>query len=355
MSNEFIPTLTHATERDIDLLLVEELYSCHNFVSWMAGHAGWDQAIRSATVLHSKRRTRNRREIDIFCEIDFVDGSNAAILIENKLDASEQQDQAESYREELAVLANAYQRRAMLIVCPETYATRHRAFVGKFDAIVSYEELAKYFRAREGAESGEPRRYRFRGNVLEQAIGKSRRGYEPVPNEVIGDFNARYCALVAETAPELIPGPSMRKAANPDESVSMIFDAAASLSILPPEIRPRRFAHELGKGQDNRANYVAATFAGWGPALKNLRAMFENDAAEVGASFSTKPPSKRTPAPGLVMSLPTKPANNQSDFAAQADVLRAGIFQANKLRRWLIDNQAILQKWKKAVDVELSN
>jgi len=41
MSNDvFIPTLTHATERDIDLLLVEELYSSRDFVLWMAAQAG---------------------------------------------------------------------------------------------------------------------------------------------------------------------------------------------------------------------------------------------------------------------------------------------------------------------------
>ena len=46
----FIPTLTHATERDIDLLLVEELYTSRDFVFWMAAQispidrSGNDQA-----------------------------------------------------------------------------------------------------------------------------------------------------------------------------------------------------------------------------------------------------------------------------------------------------------------------
>lgn len=355
MAEEFIPTLTHATERDIDLLLVEELYSCTNFVSWIAAKAAMDGRINSSIVLHSKRRTRNRREIDIFCEIKFNDGASGAILIENKLDASEQHEQAESYREELSILAENYQQKAMLLVCPQAYSTQHSEFSGKFDAMISYESLARYFGEKEGGASSEHRRYRFRRELLEQAINKSRRGYEPIPNATIGDFNAEYCDLLARAAPEIIPGPSMLKPANPDESVSMIFDAAASLAELPAEIRPRRFAHELGKGQSHRANYVAVTFARWGPALETLRDMLEADAAVLGANFASKPPSKRTPMPGLVMSVPTIPIDNQADFSAQSAELREGMLEAVKLRRWLLGNKAILRKWKAAIDMELSN
>lgn len=354
MSEEFIPTLTHATERDIDLLLVEELYASPAFVEWIAKRARLGGSIKSSTVLHSKRRTRNRREIDIFCEMRMGDGSEAAMLIENKLDALEQHDQAESYREELQVQAHRYARQTMLIVCPQAYAAQHPAFVGKFDETVSYEELAAYFSAREKLNDGQALRYRFRRELIEQAIHKSRRGYEPVPNPVIGDFNALYCGLLKKTAPDIIPGPSMLKPGNPDESVSMIFDAAASLAHISADIRPRRFAHELGKGQEHRANYVAVTFANWGPALPALRKMFEEDARELGAGFTTKPPSKRTPQPGLVMSCQTAPADNRSDFSNQRAVLEAGMLEAEKLRRWLLDHQPVLRKWRAAVERELA-
>ncbi|MBB3982840.1 hypothetical protein GGR44_002520 [Sphingobium fontiphilum] len=354
MSEEFIPTLTHATERDIDLLIVEELYASDHFVGWIAQRAGIQGKISSSVVLHSKRRTRNRREIDIFCELKINDGSEAAILIENKLDALEQRDQAESYREELAVHANKYANQAMLIICPAAYVAQHRVFTGKFDATVTYEELAQYFRSREEMSDEQSRRYRFRRELIEQAINKARRGYEPVPNQVIGDFNAMYCSMLEQAAPEIIPGPSMRKPANPDESVSMIFDAAASFASLPSDLRPRRFAHELGKGQSHRANYVAVTFANWGPALSALRELFQADAQDIGATFATKPPSKRTPQPGLVMSCPTPAADNQTDFAEQTAVILAGMTAADTLRRWLLDNQNILRKWKAAVEKELA-
>ncbi|MBY6200547.1 hypothetical protein KUV65_04175 [Maritalea mobilis] len=40
IEDEYIPTLSHATERDIDLLLVEELYASRNFLTWIAARAG---------------------------------------------------------------------------------------------------------------------------------------------------------------------------------------------------------------------------------------------------------------------------------------------------------------------------
>ena len=351
MSEEFIPTLTHATERDIDLLLVEELYSSREFVAWVLARADIAGCVRASRVLHSKRRTRNRREIDIFLECALGDGTRAALLIENKLDASEQPDQAESYREELNAIAGAYAQAAMIIVCPSSYLVPNRDFTSKFDARITYEDLARYFQAGQQALAGSlADRMEFRAEILEQAIHKSRRGYTPAPNEVIGDFNARYVALLEEIMPEIRPGPSMLRPASPDDSTSMIFDQDASLAELPPVVRPRRFAHELGCGLARRANYVAVTFAGWGAALPQVRDQVEADAAALGASFSAKTPNKARPNPGLVMSIPTEPVDNQGDFDVQKELLIAGINRAGELRRWLLANQAVLARWKQAVD-----
>lgn len=351
MSDEFIPTLTHATERDIDLLLVEELYASPSFAAWMAARGGLGGAIAGSTVLHSKRRTRNRREIDIFVDLRHPDGRRSALLIENKLDATEQPDQAESYREELERIAGDYAAVAMTIVCPADYDRQCRAFTSKFDAVITYESLAMYFAQGSEALSGEAAaRMRFRRDFLKQAVHKHRRGYTAVPNEVVGDFNARYVSLLAEVMPAIVPGKSMLKSANPDESTSMIFDAAASLAALPAELRPSRFAHELGRGQDHRANYVAVTFGGWGAALPAIKTTLEADAAAIGATFSAKPPNKNRPNPGLVMACATTPVDNQGDFAAQADPIAAGMERAGELRDWLVANIATVRKWKALVD-----
>lgn len=351
MSDEFIRTLTHATERDIDLLLVEELYASPAFVGWMATRSGLGGLISGSTVLHSKRRTRSRREIDIFVDLRHPDGTRSALLIENKLDATEQPDQAESYREELDRIAGDYASAAMAIVCPADYDRQCRTFTSKFDAVITYESLARYFGQGSTALSGEAAaRMCFRRDILEQAVHKHRRGYTPVPNEIVGDFNACYVALLADVMPAIIPGKSMLKPANPDESTSMIFDAGPSLAALPAELRPSRFAHELGRGKDHRANYVAVTFGGWGAALPAIKNVLEADAAAVGASFSGKPPTKARPNPGLVMACATLPVDNQASFAAQQELIVAGMRRAGELRDWLLANVWTLRRWKVLVD-----
>lgn len=354
MTEDYIPTLTHATERDIDLLLVEELYASAEFAAWLAARVGINRPVERTTVKHSKRRTRSRREIDIFVELHHPGGLTSALLIENKLDATEQPDQAESYRDELAMHADGYGAMAMIITCPQAYAAEHGVFTSKFDAMVTYEAIADWFIKKAGVSVRTvpelTLRYAFRAEVLDQAIFKHRRGYLAIPNEVVGDFNARYVAVLERLFPDIRPGKSMLKPANPDDSTSMIFDQDASLSRLPADIRPRRFAHELGRGLDWRANYVAVTFGGWGSALPAIKERLEQDAAELGAHFSAKPPNKTRPNPGLVMALPTAPIDNQGDFDAQRDQIVAGMKKAAELRDWLLRNQRVLRQWKALVD-----
>lgn len=348
--NEFIPTLTHATERDIDLLLVEELLSSPDFLTWILAMSGINGRLASWDIKHSKRRTRSRREIDIFVGVEHRDGTHAALLIENKLDAAEQPDQAESYREELEILDEGFNRAAMAIVCPEAYALQHPNFTGKFDATITYEMIAQWFRS-QIIEVGSDLvlRYDFRASVLDQAVHKHRRGYTPIPDKVVGDFNQLYVTLLEQIAPDIRPGVSMLKPANPRESTSMIFDQNATLKALPRDVRPRRFAHELGRGSEGRANYVAVTFAAWGAALPAVRDKLEADTQELGACFDAPKPTKTRPNPGLKMSIPTPPVDNQADFDAQQDKTKEGIQVAVRLRRWLINNQDTLHRWRRLV------
>ncbi|ANT61909.1 hypothetical protein AYJ57_15745 [Salipiger sp. CCB-MM3] len=345
--DEFIPTLTHATERDIDLLLVEELHSAPDFLVWMAAQCGIHGQLRSWDVKHSKRRTRSRREIDIFVELEQRDGTRVALLIENKLDATEQPDQAESYRDELGILDEGFHSAAMIIACPEAYAAQHPNFTGKFDVTVTYEMIAAWFRDQmDEAGTDMILRYEFRSAVLDQAIHKHRRGYSPIPDKVVGDFNALYVSLLEQVAPDIRPGSSMLKSASPRESTSMIFDQTATLKTLPQDIRPRRFAHELGRGSERRANYVAVTFGGWGAALPAIRAQLEADVQAIGAKFDAQKPTKVRPNPGLKMSIATSPVDNQGSFDEQRTEIEAGMVTADALRRWLTENQATLRRWQ---------
>ena len=191
MTDNFIPTLTHATERDIDLLLVEELYASRNFVNWVIQHVDITKPVLEWEVKHSKNRTRSRREIDISLYIVHKDKTRSVILIENKLDAEEQPNQAESYREELRILSSKFELTRMIIVCPQDYQDTHQNFTEKFDVCLTYQAIQDWFiNAKKEAIAEMALRYKFRAELLSQAIYKHRRGYTPVPDSVVGDFNA---------------------------------------------------------------------------------------------------------------------------------------------------------------------
>lgn len=175
-----------------------------------------------------------------------------------------------------------------------------------------------------------------------------RGSWVPKPVEEIRGFNARYIALLAETAPEIAPGKGLSKGdAKPADSVSMIFDQAVAFAELPEHLRPRRFAHELGRGRDWRANYVAVTFAGWAVGLAAHRAEIEADLEGTPYEVHGKPPNAKRPNPGLVLSRRTPPVDNRDDFDAQVDALREGILAARELRRWLIAHADMLETWSR--------
>ena len=130
----------------------------------------------------------------------------------------------------------------------------------------------------------------------------------------------------------------------------MIFDHGASLAAIPADVRPTRFAHELGRGQDHRANYVAVTFGGWGSGISALKRIIERELAELGATVSAKAATKVRPNPGLTVACPTPPVDNQQDFAVQRAKLIEGIERAMNFQKWLTTNVSTLRAWKLLVD-----
>lgn len=156
-------TLTYATERDVDLLLVEEIVCGSAFLAFLAneifGQTLSEIGYVSHRVLHSSRRMHNRREIDISVEIKRAAGEPIVLLIENKLDAGEQVDQALSYREEATHLqtAGAASTVRTVLVRPKQYGLMNAPFDAQFDCCISYEEIASFLRQRADDLGGELR------------------------------------------------------------------------------------------------------------------------------------------------------------------------------------------------------
>ncbi|EYD74061.1 hypothetical protein Rumeso_04432 [Rubellimicrobium mesophilum DSM 19309] len=337
----YVPTLTHATERDVDLLLVEELEASTDFLVWFTDVAGCSATgLLSGMVRHSTRRMHNRREIDISVEIEAASG-RVLLLIENKLDTDEQPDQASSYRDEARTRAGEYHIVRTVLVCPDDYAAQHRAFVQAFDAWVSYERIAAFLAERADRTTGEiAARLRYRARLMRQAIDKQRRGYAPVIHPAKQAFSARYVELLKVEAPSLVPGPSMLKD-GPAESRTMIFGPES----LPawPFLPQTRIVHQL------RAANANVNFYTWGDHFAELSKHMES--AIVDNGFRLEPTVNRRAGgrSGLMVVADTPKVDLLADFDIQIEAIRAGIAAARRLQAWVRSHRAELQDWSQVV------
>jgi hypothetical protein len=345
---EFIPTLTHAIERDIDLLLVEELKCDFEFVDWVISQLPVkSHSFSSVRVLHSKPRTFERREIDIHVEIiDFgVTKKKLTLLIENKINEKEQPGQAISYKYEINLLVR--ERRSdfafSILVCPQAYTVTWPKFIAQFDAAISYESIEEFFRRRSKTLHGELKaRLEHRAEMLSQAITKQRRGYKPIPIPKIGNFNAQYLILLNEMAPDIVPGRGLKRQSDkPSDSVSMIYDTNKSFVGLPKEIIPTRFAHELGRGKAHRANYVNVQFRGFDRGFNRLSAQDRKSIEGDGIVIEIKL-DRRSGKKILKLKIPTPAVDNQARFDKSKSEIRKGIQSANTLRQWCFNRVSLL-------------
>jgi hypothetical protein len=92
------PRLEAITERDIDVLLMEEFESESGFLEWFVGlTARWSlDELNLRDVWHSL--SNEHGESDLLVLAGRTDGERLALLIENKVDAPPQPEQAARYR-----------------------------------------------------------------------------------------------------------------------------------------------------------------------------------------------------------------------------------------------------------------
>ena len=274
----------------------------------------WEES----SVVHSKRRLHNRREIDITLHLKSRT-SRTIILIENKLDTDPQPRQAKSYLEEAAALVVGGEANAAhtVLVAPQAYLESASDFTQAFSLSISYEEVAQFIGGRARRESGElAARLNHRQSLLDQAITKARRGYEPVPVVEIEAFNAQYVGLLRKFGVRLEPGPSMLKAGRPSESKTMIFAPGAlpKWSFLPQT----RLVHQLREGNAN------INFYGWGGLFTRLASVMAPDLD--GTPYRPVPTvNKRVGGnSGLMLVADTPAIDNMSSFEAQEDRILEG-------------------------------
>src|SRR5688572_22073219 len=97
MSKDLI-SIAGVSERDIDLLLLEEFHSSPTFQAWFVAQILGGGAVTGELVSARRSVTQSTGESDVEVAFKCDDGREVRFLIENKLNVGFQPLQAERYR-----------------------------------------------------------------------------------------------------------------------------------------------------------------------------------------------------------------------------------------------------------------
>ena len=184
-------------ERDIDLLLVEELVVCESFRGWLLEQFGYE-GDSSAEFLDAKHSVADSQlgETDVAFGVDIADNT-VLVLLENKIDAVFQPDQLKRYRARgQQALEREWTTFHTGLVAPKSYLDGfdEQELV---DATITYEAIWKWFRGR-GTQRAD-----YKASLLSVAIERSRRATSSEPDEAVTELHRRYWERAREGHPYL--------------------------------------------------------------------------------------------------------------------------------------------------------
>lgn len=304
------------SERDIDLLLLEEFQSSPSFLQWFQDLVLGKKMPKLDFVSASRSVRYSFGEIDLEVVFAMPSGKEVRFLIENKVNAGFQKDQAARYREsgDSHVSSRDGTKYHTVLIAPERYFGKNPSTKG-FDKTLTYETIRQWFV--QATELGERRYYKIA--LLESAIDKGTLGYQPIENAPVTDFWQAYWLMTKELVPEL----EMTKPIGKPSGAGFIY-------FRPRKYLPRGFeiCHKFKKG------YVDLQIKGWGKRLNEvddaLRPHFRHGMEPAPAGISA---AIRVEVPKL------DPGHPFSDQQSQA---RAGMEAAKSLLSWFVEKQQFM-------------
>lgn len=171
-------------ERDIDLLLAEEIIVAPAFATWLLSHTSFAQ-LGAAVVDVFVSRSDITGESDLVVVFEEADGARRfALLIEDKIDAPLQPDQEARYRlrAQREIDRGDYQAFEVLLCAPKSYVAAHPETAG-FDRIVSYEAIAAFLKETDGSPRGQ-----YRANFIATAAMRNANTWRRVSDDVTNAF-----------------------------------------------------------------------------------------------------------------------------------------------------------------------
>lgn len=249
--------LSYVAERDLDLILLEELNVNEEFSIWLFLQAFPDRTdVPKGTGAWHSVTQFSLGESDLVMTYE----NGLAILIENKVDAPAQPDQAERYRKRGArgCEEDLWERFVTCIVAPDRYLSVNSE-AQNYDFQLSYEQVRDWLAAQK------TRRSLHKAYVFNEAIEQNRRGYSPIVDEDVTQFWWLYWELANAEYPMLkMPRPGS-KPANSDWP-----------TFRPPELgRKMNIVHKMGQGN------VDLQVAGASEKLDQVRSIVKDPNFEV--------------------------------------------------------------------------
>lgn len=198
MTLDDMPIVLAVQERDIDLLILEELHATPLFAAWWAAQLG----LKDATFDGAWHSVSNADgETDVLLRVR-VGEERIGVLIENKIAAGEQIEQDVRYHRRGAngLKDGWFERYVTCIVAPQAYING-LVVESRYDGRIFYEAIAAWFAGLPGARAA------WRRGVMEEAVSQGRRGYMKVVSEVVTAFHQDYYTHLCRTQPNLLMNP----------------------------------------------------------------------------------------------------------------------------------------------------
>lgn len=239
------------SERDLDMLLLEEFHTCNTFRSHFL-NAALAQSISSHTLIsirHSVSETVDG-ETDLELVVELDNQLRVAILVENKIRAEPQKNQGKRYRirGQQGIDQGRWSQYRSVMVAPSRYL-HGCSDADNYDVGVAYETISDWLLA-----GGDSPRIVHKALLLTLAVEDCRKGYTRQKNDKVTDFFSRYGRLVESEFP-------MLEVTNPNPG-----HRSDAIGFLAPGLAARRrLKHSLKSG------FAVLAFVGQGVRTEILR------------------------------------------------------------------------------------
>jgi hypothetical protein len=194
-------SVAFVTERDIDLLLLEELRSSTKFRVWWLTQVGYEKSVQHELIdVRHSVSDASKGESDLILRIRGLDGRRCAVMIEDKVSANPQPQQARRYRERGDYgTPLEWDRYITVITAPRSYLNTQPEARG-YDAQISHEAIRSWF---ECDSTLEPARAAYKMELLSRSISRRVSIYVPRKDSEVTTFRIGYQEIAAREFADL--------------------------------------------------------------------------------------------------------------------------------------------------------